>query len=486
MMRGVSLAVLGVSSAEDGRVFVRVDMQNAVPTGSKKTLSSIDECEASCTGSCLQYSWNKKSKHCYTSKDSKWSPLASDHIESGCIPEKVKHCPGSPTPPAPTPPPSPTSTCVSDADCSRNGLCTDGSCVCDAAWTGQTCETFNIIPGDKHCGYRWIDPVEEGGNRTSSWGAANWYDEQDETWYMYATELAGHCGMHSWTMNSHTILASSKDPLGLYKREQEIVPIWSHEVEVARAPTGEYVAYFSYANYTGGWQICETCTDSTTDPKCPKRKDLGAGSGVSIESTDATYMSWAPRPHGPWSKPVLVQPGKVQMDSNFAGVIKEDGSFVGMWRDHHPGGHHSTPHPVTAANWKDPSTYKFGSTVLFPAVDKKGGIEDMFIWVVARKNYHAIFHMMYDCDNCVGHAHSADGNSWTWTGIAATADTVYKDGTSATFSHLERPQLVFAKDGKTPIALTNGVKTEQTGLANNDQSFTLLRPLQQVPAHDAS
>jgi len=346
---------------------------------------------------------------------------------------------------------------------------------------GEQCQTLNIVPGEKHSGYRWIDPVEEGGNRTSSWGASTWYDEQDGTWYMYATELGLHCGMHSWTMNSQTILASSKDPLGLYQREKIIVPVWSHEVEVARAPTGEYVAYFSYKEYNGDWQICETCTDSTTDPTCPKRKEgLGESIGVSIESTDATYMSWAPRPHGPWSKPVLVQPGKVQMDSNFAGVIKDDGIFVGMWRDHHPGGHHSTPHSVTASNWKDPSTYEFGSTVLFPEVDKKGGIEDMFIWVDARKNYHALFHIMYDCENCVGHAHSADGLAWTYTGTAATADTTYTDGSSVSFSHLERPQLVFAEDGFTPLALTNGVKTDQTGLSNDDQSFTLLRPLKQA------
>jgi hypothetical protein len=66
---------------------------------------------------------------------------------------------------------------------------------------------------------------------------------------------------------------------------------------------------------------------------------------------------------------------------------------------------------------------------------------------------------------------------WTYTGTAATADTTYTDGTKETpaFSHCERPHLVMDKTGKVPLALTNGVKIQ--GLSNDDQSFTLLRPL---------
>jgi hypothetical protein len=63
-------------------------------------------------------------------------------------------------------------------------------------------------------------------------------------------------------------------------------------------------------------------------------------------------MSYSATAAGNWSTPVLVQPGKCEMDSNMACVIKEDGSLVGMWRDHYPGGKHSTPHLVTATDWK--------------------------------------------------------------------------------------------------------------------------------------
>jgi len=58
---------------------------------------------------------------------------------------------------------------------------------------------------------------------------------------MWATELADHCGMHTWTTNSHTVRAWSADPLGLYVKEAEQFPVWTHEVDVVRGPKGEYV-----------------------------------------------------------------------------------------------------------------------------------------------------------------------------------------------------------------------------------------------------
>ena len=81
----------------------------------------------------------------------------------------------------------------------------------------------------------------------------------------------------------------------------------------------------------------------------------------------------------------------------------------------------------------------------------------------------------YDCETCTSHAFSADGKAWTYSGTAATALAEYTDGTSETFGHCERPHLVMDRTGKVPLALTNGVKIQ--GLSNDDQSFTLLRPL---------
>jgi hypothetical protein len=93
-------------------------------------------------------------------------------------------------------------------------------------------------------------------------------------------------------------------------------------------------------------------------------------------------------PRGEWSKPQLVLMPKPMMDINAAPVIKPDGSLVGMWRDHHPGGKHSTPHLFTATNWTDPATYKYSSAALFSSKVVKGAIEDMFMYRDKRGGYH--------------------------------------------------------------------------------------------------
>ena len=388
--------------------------------------------------------------------------------------------------------------CQSDMDCSLNGVCSAGKCACDSAWTGATCASFNFVPGNVSSGYRVMNDPKWG--NLSSWGGGGWYDHKYQKYFMFVTELSGHCGMHTWTTNSQTIRASSDTPKGLYTREEVIFPVWSHEAVVTRAPTGEYVAFFSYNPKPGPKRpICTTCKDGSTDPACKKKfENINQGRRLLIEDTDPTYMSWTHDVRGNWSMPMMVLgpsvvKGMTPMDTNMAAVIKDDGSLIGMWRDHHPTGK-SVPHLVTASDWKDPRTYKYSmADLLFGTQDEitkarrrkggggrnPGGLEDMFLWIDKRGHYHAVFHQMYKCDACTAHAASLDGKTWKYTGTAATATTHYADGTSVTFSHSERPHILFAEDGVTPVALTNGVKDDSTWLQNTDQSFTLLRPLKQ-------
>ena len=465
---------------------------NSVPKGDPTTEKDLAACEAKAEKH-VQFAFNLHSKHCYVSDATTFGGEASDHVTSGCDASKVTAGCGAPTPtppPAPTPPtpaPRPGGACAKDTDCSLNGVCTGSptACSCDAAWTGPKCASFAFLPAERASGFRNInDPVM--GN-TSSWGGGGFYDAADKKWYMYATELAEHCGMHTWTTNSQTVRASCDTGTGLYKREAVVVPIWSHEASTTRGPAGEYVAFFSYnADEGPGRPVCHSCTDGSTDPSCKKRRLLARGAGdgtaatppLGIENTDPTYMSWTATATGNWSVPVLVLGPKVEMDTNMAAVIKADGSLVGQWRDHYPGGKHSTPHLVTAANWKDPATYKYSKEdLLFGKSKNPGGVEDMFMWVDGRGHYHCVYHQMYSCETCTAHAFSEDGIEWTYTGTAAVALTEYTDGTKEDYGHSERPHVLFDETGTKLIALTNGVKIQ--GLSNDDQSFTLLRPLKQ-------
>lgn len=373
-------------------------------------------------------------------------------------------------------------------ECSLNGQHIDGvGCMCTPAWKGQNCTLLNFRPSNPDSGYRQIGSQV---NR-SSWGGGGWYDDAAGVWFMWVSELAGSCGMATWTSNSQTVRASAPDPLGLYTREGVQFPVWTHESEVTRGPAGEYVAFMSY-HVPQTRPVCTGCVGGSTNPNCtePLEGKRRLEDSPLISNSDPTYMSWAPasgvRDPSAWSAPALVLDAHPQMDTNFAAVVNKDGSVVAMWRDHHqsPGVKgKSTIHLARATNFKDPSTYTAEHTdVLFGdmGLENPGGVEDPFIWVDAEGHYHALFHMLYPAHpySGGGHAFSRDGVKWTWTGQAYDGNVTFTDGTQAQYANGDRPHLLFDASGKVPVALTTAAGTDwgAPGM-NTDQTFTLLRPL---------
>eukprot|EP01051_Picozoa_sp_SAG22_P007526 SAG22_NODE_533_length_9401_cov_5.643625_3_plen_302_part_00 len=285
-------------------------------------------------------------------------------------------------------------------------------------------------------------------------------------------------------------------------------PVWSHEVVVVRDPASQrYVAFFS-GQPKGNAPVCTLCTDGTTAKACKKHQAAaeeaaaaaaaaaaeagrggGGGRAPAIEIAPPTLMahSLTADARGAWSAPVLVSAPHPMMDINAAPILRPDGSLVGLWRDHRgsKSGKYSAPKVFTAENWTDPKTYKWDTEPIFKD-DKAvtGGLEDMSaLWVDGRGVYHVLFHLMFGCDTCGAHAFSTtNGSSWTYTGQCYNAATQYTDHPPVNYPYCERPHLVLGAAGE-PVALTNGVKKgPQPGLANDDQSFTLLRPLNTVAA----
>eukprot|EP00755_Sulcionema_specki_P006090 Sspe_Gene.34507::Locus_16771_Transcript_1_1_Confidence_1.000_Length_1291::g.34507::m.34507 len=278
---------------------------------------------------------------------------------------------------------------------------------------------------------------------------------------MYAAEIADNCGMNVWLANSRVIHASSPDPLTVPFTKQGVVQgVFSHEPVAARAPTGEYVVYYTAVfpiNHppVKGGQRCTGCKDGISPASCGTD-----GSERNRSVNLPTYMVYSKSPNGPWSTPAMV-PGTDQFaDSNFAPLILPNGSLVALTRNT----------VYQGKDWKDVSSYKAVGN--WP---EEG--EDPSLWIDGNGVLHAIIHMGPRSDTYGMHYFSTDGVTWTPSpnkGHAYPAFLNFTDGSDLHLGCRERPHIVV--NGTTPIALTNGaapVTCHDAGA--NDHAYTSLQ-----------
>ena len=420
----------------------------------------------------------------------------------------------------------PPQTCATDADCSLNGVCaTDKRCKCADAWTGDRCQTLALEPTTVHAGLRMTDAS---GANTSSWGGAVLLDAASSPpmYHMWASEMGAGCGIEAWRSNSRIVHATSTDGVR-FERKEVVFERFAHEPTVARAPTGEWVVWFT-GDPEGASPppLCTECAGGNT------LANTSCATGYTVNGP--TYLSWASAPEGPWSKPqrlFAAQANQTNLDTNLAATILSNGSVVGIGRN---GGDPTgiLAHLVTAESWRDPSSYVGRwEEMLFPNTTRLdyAGVEDPYVWVdPTTETFHAIFHSQIENDDerlCGGHAFSADGVSWTFGGTAfsnrvrftaaagsaaaagsttaarsttAAASTavpshgdVGVDGASSyeyRFSRRERPHLVFDARGAI-TALTTGVqfgRHSPTSVAGEDACYTLLQPVRTSTSTHAS
>jgi len=103
-----------------------------------------------------------------------------------------------------------------------------GKCECFSGWKGRTCEVLDLLPVDpKRIGLDFstttiTTTIDQTNNYTSlplpssssssttpnttssssSWGGSILYDEIDDIYHMFASEILYGCGLYSWTTNS--------------------------------------------------------------------------------------------------------------------------------------------------------------------------------------------------------------------------------------------------------------------------------------------
>ncbi|CAJ1938703.1 unnamed protein product [Cylindrotheca closterium] len=378
--------------------------------------------------------------------------------------------------------------CLTSVDCAMNGECirhskdrqSPGKCQCFDGWRGTTCEVLDLLP---------IAPQTAGlqlPNHASSWGGSVVY--VDGKYHMFASEIVNGCGLGYWTTNSQVIRAVSDHPNGPYVKQEVILPTFSHDANVLqRGPNGEIVLFVTALlgvkpvdcdnNDSSSWQWNNAVVPNTTAPP----KD--------------TYMLWAKHPTGPWSEPVLVLNSTIwnedywaknhrfaHCDANLNGILRHDGSFLGLWRKCETPDLLTVPHTLYASDWKDASTYQPSIDPLF-VLTGSGAEDPSNIWTTETSDagvaYHAIFHdeqatrcMLGECPNVGRHAFSMDGKAWSYSKVNAYNGTVlFQNGTTWTADTRARPHLI-VRDNQL-LALSTGLKpTKESGYV-----WTLVQPL---------
>ena len=375
---------------------------------------------------------------CYCRTDARWLPVPSPGVDSARL---LWPCAGA-------------------ADCSHNGACgAGGACACDAAWGGPACAELRLLPVDAAApGLRLTNST---GHNVSTWGAPMLLDEATGRWHAWPSEMVNGCGINSWTSNSHIVHATAPAPGGPWARAEEVAPVFAHEPGVVRGPAGEWVMVFSAWALPPDAPRCTDCADGQT-LNHPSHNGCGANASHAFR----TLLSVAQAPDGPWGPPIDITKLDAPFDWNTAITILPNRSAVAVLRALFTW--HAEQYDA-AATWRPVG----GSPQGPPMPD--ANVEDPFIYRDQRGVFHAVVHAMDVADDqrfCGGHAFSEDGANWTYTGFAWSNAANFSDGSWQTFSRRERPHLLFAADGVTPIALSTGVE-----YGGGDAVFTLVQPV---------
>lgn len=372
--------------------------------------------------------------------------------------------------------------CSSALDCSLNGECSDGTCVCDAQWAGSpNCDVLNFDLTSRQNGYN---------NETfSSWGGNAIFE--DGKYHLFVAQFVNHCGLGQWGTASSVVRAEADVAEGPYVFKETVIPVFSHNPTIRKIPNGGGFALYMIGSGEG-----------RPEPNCSDPHSSVAGAEM---FSGEIYVSSAPSIYGPWSARELVQ-------------------FVNSTDQLHGGFTNPTPHFDTDGTiylgfqaqaehvrWPDvggalvgiakgtslagPFTYMTADPVTPQPLWCIGGRdEDPFLWRSPR-GFHIITHGM--CPTGYLQAHykfSLDGVSWHTSPKQTYQYSVqFDDGHKSFYPRVERPQLIFGKthpDGAVsdPIALVNAVCNDganyaaafyECAIKQAGKTFTLVRPLKQ-------
>eukprot|EP01084_Bolivina_argentea_P285538 489684_1 len=235
--------------------------------------------------------------------------------------------------------------CMTDSDCSLNGECdkASGNCTCNTGWNGYKCGSLSLLPTNKSAGY--LSPF--GSFNTTSWGGAVVYDNTTDKYVMLVSDMQFNCGINSWRRNCEIIFAETVDNNwnSQYMRKSTLIVPFSCEPDLIYAPDTDEFVFMYLVNTT--WNEIPPCICSDGHTKnCNGNQNVSETTAFrTIKATDISNGYDLNK----WSEAINIY-ALGYGDTNFAAVINNDSSLIGMMR-YWKGG--SLIHLVTATNWKD-------------------------------------------------------------------------------------------------------------------------------------
>ena len=365
--------------------------------------------------------------------------------------------------------------CESAMDCSLNGDCASGSCVCDAGWTGDACGTLDFLPTPPSAGYFNAS--------ASSWGGYPVRDPSSGNWHLFAAEMVNGCGLGDWKTNSRVIRAeSSSGPLGPFSFAEQVHAPFAHNPAPRVDPvTGEVLLFF-----IGGWtrtpKVCGSGDEG--GPATGPASGLGWAPDCGpppLNDGCGIHLMTAPSALGPWA----------EASARYVNVTGADWACArtnpGAWAlpngtvmlALNAGYCHAHDEQIGLAWAKRGVAGGFSMRETGPAIAGGHRDEDPFLWRSGR-GWHMLVHGLEQGEPEGRLAFSEDGLSWRLGAAPAYNSTiVFTNGTTVTAATVQRPQLLFAPGTEhsaapRPLALWNGASF---GAGMWGESHTLVRPV---------
>lgn len=328
-------------------------------------------------------------------------------------------------------------TCASSDDCNLNGICASGACVCDRAWTGDTCGLLDVLP--LQVGASGMNELPS----SSSWGGSVVLAAEDSLYHMFFSEIVNHCPMADWGTNSACYHSTSASAVGPFSNKTAVIGAWCHNAIVRQTEDAHGLLYML-------WHIgdgrepgnARNCTGAPTG--APARQATGGYTN---------FFSYSRSVWGPWTpfgENVLPGGAPGSWDQNVVNMAPyplKNGTVLLGYRGSDPN-HVEKLGVASAGNWSGP--YKSLSQAA-PILNVTG--EDPYLWVDKRGFFHILFH---EFKTTGGHAFAREfAGPWTLSDVVPYNCTItWSNGTTITYAERERPELLLDAGGSPAVLYT--------------------------------